>query len=139
MSDLTDRMRTCAAFILRGEDHKHAQIYSDAADLLIEASNALEAIPPPLGEPMEIIEAKPLPPRGSDERKVAREEAIGRLTGAWIDPGGALPTVSELTPLKRHPRVCPTCDSRANKKVVRLDAKLMLVCPVCSATWEWKR
>ena len=133
MTDLTDRMRTCAAWIIG--DRVSDVALKDAADLLIEASNALEAIPQPLGAPMEILEAKPLPT--GDERKAARVEAIEKLTGTWIDPGGALPV--PVLPMQRNKRACPQCDSRANKKVYREGNMLMLVCPVCAHVWAWKR
>jgi len=58
VSDLTDRMRTCAAHIAAGAGQGDL-LLNDCADLLIEASNALEAIPQPLGEPMKILEPAP--------------------------------------------------------------------------------
>ena len=146
MTDLTDRMRTCAATIVAEEFDYEGKLRAmyDAADLLIEASNALEAIPQPLGEPMEIIEAKPLPSRENDERKAAREPAIE----AWAQPhtvpravwtsAGDLPAPRPGKPSYRPPRVCPECDSRANKRVYRDGHKLMLACPVCSTTWEYR-
>jgi hypothetical protein len=123
MTDLTDRMRTCAAAILAGEPTTGwvSLVMHDAADLLIEASNALGAAPAPLGEPMEIIPpvvTKPKPPA---------------VEGAWIAIGDTLP-VARLRPL----RACPKCDSHAAKRVRRDGNHLMLVCPVCAETWEFK-
>jgi hypothetical protein len=142
VTDLTDRMRTCAAFILRGEDHKYAQVYSDAADLLIEASNALEAIPEPLGEPMEILPETKVVAKPSDlpvtgvPRKIA--SAADMMKGVWTTNAGDLPPVPTGPPSKRPVRVCPQCDSRATKKVYREGSRLMLACPVCGAGWEYK-
>jgi hypothetical protein len=136
MGDLTDRMRTCAAWIIEhdsragGPSKVLANVTLDAADLLIEASNLLEQAHLPLGEPMEII-----PP-------IARETPDGMIggpypdAGAWIAAGDTLPAVKHGTV---SPRACPHCDSRANKTVRREGAKLMLTCPVCGATWEYKR
>ena len=122
MTDLTDRMRTCAAAIVAGDDYGDWRlVMEDAADLLIEASNAMEAAPAPLGEPMEIIPPvvmKPKPPA---------------VEGTWIAPGGPLPVARPPSA-----RACPRCDSRANKTVRRDGNRLMLICPVCAQTWEFK-
>ena len=133
MTDLTDRMRTCAAFIAsRPNDAPMPteHLLDDAADLLIEASNTIEAIPPPLGEPMEIIEPKP--PTSSSGHYLPDNHPASPV---WIDPGGALPTAK---PGARNPRTCPQCDSRANKRVFRDGAKLFLSCPVCAHAWEYQ-
>lgn len=128
MTDLTDRMRTCAAYMLDeagpGETEMQWQaIYRAAADLLIEASNALEAAPPPLGEPMAIIKQK--------------VDEIAAEVSTWIAPGGTLPGVKRSGTIS--PRACPKCDSRAGKTVRRIENKMMLVCPACGETWEFKR
>ena len=144
MTDLTDRLRTCAAYVLgraKAEDPWAVEFVAhDTADLLIEASNVLEKVPEPLGEPMAIIEPKPLPT--GDERKAAREAAIKTLTGVpkavWTTNAGDLPPVPTGQPSKRPPRVCPECDSRANKRVFRQDNKVMLACPVCAFAWEYQ-
>ena len=133
MTDLTDRMRTCAAYIAsRPNDAPMPteHLLDDAADLLIEASNGIDAIPPPLGEPMAII-----PPVATTTVTKKTDWSLD-TQGTWIAPGGALPTAQ---PGARSPRACPKCDSHAAKRVRREGTKLMLVCPACSATWEWKR
>ena len=105
MSELTDRMRTCAAYIIANRDAAGVptadvlRATADAADLLIEASNMLEAvpadavdllaearnmletIPAPPGEPMEII--PPVAPRPSIE--------FGLGNATWLAPGDTLP------------------------------------------------
>jgi len=129
MSDLTDRMRTCAAHIIASDVHEYddviGRVMRDAADLLIEASNLLEQAHLPLGEPMEIIVLDGNATTGS------------MSSTGWIAPGGPLPGLTHSGTIS--PRACPKCDSRANKTVRREGAKLMLVCPVCGATWEYKQ
>jgi hypothetical protein len=132
MTDLTDRMRTCAAYIMerpRGEpmptdraelDEVLARIelvLDDAAVLLIEASDLLEATPAPLGEPMPILEPVTLPTPPS----------------LWVAPGGPLPGIQSGTV---SPRACPRCDSRAMKTLRRREGRMMLECPACTHTWE---
>jgi len=133
MTDLTDKLRTCAAYILgraKEDDPWAVEFVSyDTADLLIEASNVLEGAPAPLGEPMAILEpvtAKPTPPPPTVPRAV------------WTTNAGDLPPVPTGQPSKRPPRVCPQCDSRANKRVFRDGAKLFLACPVCAYAWEYQ-
>jgi hypothetical protein len=110
MSDLTDRMRTCAAHILasaQGPTSISLLAIADAADLLIEASNVLEVVATEdLGEPMEII--PPQPPR------------------------------VETSTLPASPRACPKCHSHAANTVRREGRKLMLLCPTCGEQWEFK-
>jgi hypothetical protein len=147
MTDLTDRMRTCAAHIVAHDAHEREDgaglVLRDAADLLIEASNALEACVAtgeacvPLGEPMSIlpmVEQKPVVPLTSQQALDAAWTDM-KPQGTWIDPGGTLPQPRG----KFNPRACPQCDSRATKRVRREGNKLMLECPVCAAKWEWKR
>jgi hypothetical protein len=132
-------MRTCAAFLIPNIEVSELltddkwQAIRDACDLLIEASNELEQlfstgalrIPADLGEPMEIIPALPASTPPPPPQNLTQ--------GTWVDPGATLPTTGV-----RNARACPSCDSRANKKVSRVNNKLMLVCPVCTTTWEWK-
>ena len=126
MTDLTDRMRTCATYLLTTQLMRDYDAVKDATDLLIEASNALEAVPPPLGEPMAILE--PVAPKPVATPPVPR--------AVWT--AGDLPAPPLGKPSYRPPRVCPECDSRANKLVFRDSTKLMLACPVCSFAWEYK-
>lgn len=170
MTDLTDRMRTCAAHIVsmtgvkEGSDPDANQtlplrLVADAADLLIEASNTLEpmietaqtAVAAQLNTPMEIIpptevEAermrRGLPPRekpplgewhdpqtlGDAVRKLAQQETLTLPPDAPQD--GKFTT--------SNPRACPRCDSRAAKRVRREGRQLMLSCPVCATSWQWK-
>jgi hypothetical protein len=126
MTDLTDRMRTCAAFIVASAMHQgddeDGRAMRDAADLLLEASNALEQVV--MAEvagvqiPMEII-----PP-------IVEE----KLVGTWIAPGGPLPQARP-----RATRACPRCDSHANKTARRVNGDVMLKCHVCGHQWTWKR
>jgi hypothetical protein len=122
MTELTDKMRTCAAYIMsRPHDAPMPteHLLDDAAGLLNSAADLLEAPPPPLGEPMEIIEP---PPPGF---------AIDRTPSAiWTD--NQLP---QSTP--RRPSVCPKCDSHAGKTVVKVSRVVMLQCPVCDHTWKY--
>jgi len=123
---LTDKMRTCAAYIIAhyGDDAEHA--LRDAAQLLIDASNLLaEKIPvPDLGAPVQILD----PPQPVSI--VAPDDP------SWIAPGGQLPTVKHSG--TRSPRACPQCDSRTNKRVYREGNRLMLACPVCGNAWQYR-
>jgi hypothetical protein len=124
VSELTDRMRTCAAYIIGhyGDDADHA--IRDAAQLLIDASNLLtEKIPvPDLGAAVEIT------PQSVAKRV---EQDLG---SQWIAPLGPLPTTAS----PRSSRACPQCDSRASKRVYRDKNRLMLACPVCGNAWEYR-
>ena len=149
MTDLTNRMRTCAAAILAqkdkgglGEPWVTEMVAADAADLLIEASNMLEAVPadavdlltearniletkptPLLGEPMEII--PPVAPRPSIE--------FGLGSATWLAPGDTLPKANPY----RSANTCPNCDSRAHKTVRRYKNRLTLECPACGQQWDY--
>ena len=125
MSELTDRMRTCAAYILqrkeRGDQWAAEIVALDAVDLLIEASNLLaEKIPAePLGEPMKILEAA-----------LDAHMTHIRDPATWVGPHDTLPQ-------PRSPKACPQCDSRTAKKVFRQGRRLMLACPVCAKEWPY--
>src|SRR6187431_3290118 len=119
MTDLTNRMRTCAAAILAqkdkgglGEPWVTEVVAADAADLLTEASNMLETIPASLGELMEII--PPVAPRPSIE--------FGLGSATWLAPGDTLPKANPY----RSANTCPNCDSRANKTARREGSVIML-------------
>ncbi len=151
MSDLTDRMRTCAAYILsRKGEWSDELLTEDAVALLLEASNVLEKIPEPLGTPMEVIPPavkavqdmwqapKVVPDRtlGGDNDEGYRTP-VPRAT--WTTNAADLPAVpTGGKPSYRPPRVCPACDSRANKRVFRDGHKVMLGCPVCAHAWEYR-
>ena len=141
MTELTNRMRTCAAHILAHQTADDFTVYRDAADLLIEASNMLEAvpadavdllaearnmletIPAPPGEPMEII--PPVAPRPSIE--------FGLGSATWLAPGDTLPKANPY----RSANTCPNCDSRAHKTVRRYKNRLTLECPACGQQWDY--
>ena len=130
MTDLTDRMRTCAAAILAGAPNKPFMewqiVYNDAAALLNEAAAALEAPPappPPLGEPMAIIETVV----GTTPAEIS----------LWLAPGDPLPGLKRSGTVS--PRACPKCDSRATKTVRRIAGHMILECPACDAQWKMTR
>jgi hypothetical protein len=128
VTDLTDRMRTCAAHIMRDDPNELLPLYRDAAALLIEASNALEVASRDavLGDPMEIIE--PPPPGFTIDRTPS---------AAWIAPGGPLPGLKHSGTVSM--RTCPKCDSRVQKTARRVGDSLMLKCPVCGHQWTWRK
>jgi hypothetical protein len=111
--ELVYRMRTCAAAILAarhtGDPWDTSRIANDAADLLAEASNLLDA-PEPLGEPMEVL------------RKTAEAQTN---IAQW---GGALPS---------NPRPCPACGSVDARTVQRNGRRLVIVCPKCAHRWDY--
>ena len=128
MSELTDRMRTCATRIrtVCGPDDI---VYNDAAELLFLAANEIELLSGPidLGEPMEILPPVTEPPT------VTVPTAL-TLTGAWVDSNSALPVANPY----RSSNTCPKCDSRSAKTVHREGKRFVLECPACGHKW-WKR
>ena len=110
-SELVYRMRTCAAALLDC-DYTPGSAPRDAADLLAEASNLLDA-EEPLGEPMQALEP------------VVRD--VYRGGGVWT--GVELPAAV--------PRPCPACGNVAARKVRITNTKLLLTCPMCSHEWEY--
>jgi hypothetical protein len=141
MTDLTDRMRTCAAFLATIEisevlTDERMEAIIDARKLLIEAAGVLEVMPVAIEtiaklteEPVPIIE-----PVGADGALPV--DHIPPQTGTWVAPGGPLPYAAALD--RRNPRACPKCDSRAWKRVSHQGNQVMLHCPVCGAQWEWR-
>ena len=129
MSELTDRMRTCAAYILdrknEGDPWAAEIVALDAVDLLVEASNQLSVHLPvePEAQLMEILQpvASSAPPPA--------EAPIQASDATWVGPHDTLPS--------RSPKACPQCDSRAHKKVFRQGRRLMLACPVCAKEWPY--
>jgi hypothetical protein len=132
MTDLTDKMRTCAAYLL-SDLNQSSPATRDAVDLLLEASNALEAIPPPLGEPMEIIPPVAVKPAVLPDMA---QSSLPRAT--WTTNAADLPPVPSGPPSVRPNRVCPSCDSRAHKRVYREGSRIFLSCPVCATAWEYR-
>lgn len=138
MSDLTDRMRTCAA-MLAAEDFTQWRIYEnetqdrlvrDVEALLIEAADELEKpIEVRLGEPMAVI---PVP--------AAMEKGLENLGDTVPAPGPAWGG----GPPSGGRRSCPNCQSRAGKRVRLINRSVWLVCSACGHEWpyvadgEWK-
>jgi len=125
MTNLTNRMRTCAAHLASAGIGANGQAIDDATALLIEAADALEAAPAPapLGEPMAIIETVV----GTTPAEIS----------LWLAPGDPLPGLQRSGTVS--PRACPKCDSRATKTVRRIEGRMMLECPACDAQWEMTR
>jgi len=125
MTDLTDRMRTCAAAIaVEQASTRHDEVpllYTDAAALLLAAATEIELLTGPidLGEPMEVIE--PPPPNFTIDHTPS---------AMWI--GDDLKPIPNAPPSKN---ACPKCDSRAQKTVRKKGKSLWLVCPVCDHAW----
>lgn len=110
MSDLTDRMRTCAAYIMSRPNDAPVpteHLLEDAADLLIAASNALETMPADLGEPMALLPAPP-------------------------------PRVATPPTLPSAPRACPNCGAHTANIVRRVGAQLLLTCASCNTQFVFK-
>jgi len=134
VTDLTDRMRTCAAFLCGeakagdGSLRDFGKAIIDARDLLIAAAHEIDILTGPidLGEPMEVIPPVVTPP-----------PVVAQTSPMWVDPGGPLPGVTHSGTVS--PRACPKCGSRANKRVTRVDKVMMLVCPACGHQWRYRR
>ena len=141
MSDLTDRMRTCAAFLLWAQEHgdlEHTQnAVADATNLLIEAANALEVAPVAIETIEKLIEQPKqlaLDAWEADVQESVAKQLAEKIAGTWIAVGDALPTAR-----LKSSKVCPKCDSRANK-ITRIQGnRVMLTCPVCATAWEFKQ
>jgi hypothetical protein len=136
VSDLTDKMRTCAAHIFSlNENAETALVCADAADLLLEAANQLEKAPElPLGEPMEIIPAIPAAwGTWAPGTKPAPPDVEPPVE--WYSGGDTLPASPSRRP---HKQACPKCESTAIKRVLRHEGKLFVACPVCSAAWPYR-
>ena len=125
MTDLTDRMRTCAAHLDTVEiseiltDEKMEAII-DARKLLLEASDLLDRpIVRQQFEPMEIIPPVVTPP-----------PVVAQTSAMWIG--------DDLKPIPNAPKsrsACPKCDSRAQKTVKVKGNQMWLICPVCEHAW----
>jgi hypothetical protein len=129
MTNLTDRMRTCAAYIMGTPREEENILLDDAAKLLVEGAHEIDVLigsvvpghsVPGMGDPMEIIE----PPVVTPPPVVAQTSAM------WIG--------DDLRPIPNAPKnlnACPKCDSRATKTVRKRGKSLWLVCPVCEHAW----
>ena len=128
MTDLTDRMRTCAAHIENrrkgGDPWAVHMVAIDAAKLLVEAAHEIDVLTGPvdLGEPMGVIPPVVL---------TKKEDWSLDTQGTWTAPGDTLPVANPY----RGRHTCPKCDSRAQKTVRKKGKSLWLVCPVCDHAW----
>jgi hypothetical protein len=146
MSDLTDRMRTCAATLVRNEggpfDDIRLRALEHAADLLIEASNALS---------MQMAEdiGKPTDQTTANQALISRLEVLGKPmeilqpvapaeppSDLWIAPGGQLPGLAHSGTISA--RACPQCGSVTPKKVRRAAKRMMIECPACTTEWPFQ-
>jgi hypothetical protein len=121
MTSLTDRMRTCAAFIMGTPREEENILLDDAAKLLVEAAHEIDVLTGPidLGEAIEIIPPVVTPP-----------PVVAQPSAMWIG--------DDLKPVLNAPKslnACPNCDSRANKTVRKRGKSLWLVCPACEHAW----
>jgi hypothetical protein len=129
VTDIVDRMRTCAAAIVAVNPSEGwtALVTHDAANLLIEASNLiLEQRPEPPAAEQLALESFVFPPTPDPPAPSA----------AWIDARDTLPGAGRSG--TKSPKACPQCDSRAHKRVYRDGRRLMLACPVCGNAWAWQ-
>ena len=112
-SDLVLRMRTCAAAIVAAEPRESwvALVSDDAAALLIEASNVLDAAEP-IGDLMAAIPA-----------------VVPTPSGVTWTAAGELPDAV--------PRPCPSCGNVGARTVHIAGRRLMLTCAMCSHQWEY--
>ena len=128
MTELTDRMRTCAAHILSrtGDGHSWAAelVAIDAAALLTEAASIIE-------------EAK----LGTVVVDTQTAVALG-LRQLPVNASGVGPAVwtgDDLRPVPNAARsrnACPNCDSRTTKIVHKCSGVMQLECPVCGSFWR---
>jgi hypothetical protein len=132
VTDIVDRMRTCAAAIVAVSPSEGwtALVTHDAANLLIEASNLL-------------VEKQPEPEAESLADQLALEPFVfppapepSAPAATWIDARDTLPGTGRVG--TKSPKACPQCDSRAAKRVYRDGQRLMLACPVCGNAWAWR-
>jgi len=129
-SDLAHRMRTCAATIVASDGEAKMRACEDASALLVEAAAHLSAgiaadIEPDgsAGEPMQLLE--PVAPQP--------KQLPNDVADFWIAPGASLPGLKHSGTVSLRP--CPHCHSSTQKKVFRVDGRMMLECPVCCTRW----
>jgi len=124
VTDLTDRMRTCAAFLLNDDvtDEYRLRAFAHASELLLAGATEIDVLTGPidLGEPMEVIPPVVTPP-----------PVVSQTSAMWVG--------DDLKPIPNAPHsrnACPNCDSRAQKTVYREGKQLVLECPVCGSRWR---
>lgn len=125
MSELTDRMRTCAAAIeasKKGSVWDLALVANDAISLLSQAADLLDRPEPPeLLKVPELLGPMPAapPPQALDGEV---------LPPMWV--GTDLPPPAPLR--------CPSCGAVTARTVKRIarSRTVALICPVCSHQWE---
>lgn len=123
MTELTDRMRTCAEFLrtcdllgdleVRHDMAEHAAVLG-AIELLREGADELEK-PAVVAQPWVPIESTP----------------TMTLHAHWVG--------DDLKPIPNQPvskNACPNCDSRAAKTVHLVNKRMELECPVCGHRWR---
>jgi hypothetical protein len=151
VSELTDKMRTCAAFLLDRvqdpvqSDNPVAEILRatrDAVDLLIEAANLLEPVVDATQAAIERQREAPIGTYGEPMVLLAPTDQTPKTApksvadDAWVAPGGPLPGVKDSGTRSR--RSCPQCGSFGYKRVFRRDRQMHLHCGVCSHEWRFE-
>lgn len=121
MTELTDRMRTCAAHIEAHADldSPYGRSIGDAVGLLREAAFELDRYAEVENQVFAPIEQTGVP--------------------APIEPPIAHWIGDDLQPIPNQPigkNACPNCDSRTTKIVRAAGRKIELECPVCSFRWQ---
>jgi hypothetical protein len=143
VSELTDKLRTCAAHVLaqeiKGEHWAAMIVKTSAVDLLLEAANVLDGAdgalkPQGRQEPDNPAEVEVVPPPPSPYNPYVD---WGPVTSVGAFNAADLPTVGATQTRSRSPKACPQCDSRAAKKVTRVGNRLVLHCPVCAKEWPY--
>lgn len=143
MTDLTDRMRTCAEFLqtcdllgdleLRNDVPEYKAVHN-AIELLREAADTLEAAGVGLVKmDTQTAVALGIVDEAEEEllRQIKHPVMPAKGGGVWLDPGVPdLPT----QPLSRN--ACPNCDSRGSKFVRVRGKTIELECPVCGHAWK---
>lgn len=152
MSELTDKMRTCAAYLVERmrdpvmtDDSIKIGLLAmkDAVDLLLEGADLLER-GTTLGKQVTIEEMRAEAPIGTygepmallDAKALASHETLAPqpfTDDAWVAPGGPLP--GAINSGTRSRRACPQCGSFGYKRVFRRERQMFLHCGACGKEW----
>ncbi len=143
MSELTDKLRTCAAHVLaqeiKGEHWAAMIVKTSAVDLLLEAANVLDGADGAPKTPAEVAQAVDYADKAAAApRPYNPYTDVGPLTSVGSFNAADLPTVGAVQTHPRSPKACPQCDSRAAKKVTRVGNRLILHCSVCAKEWPYQ-